>query len=639
MQKIIVRYIAMVVAAALLLIFGLNWLLQGKNAETDMVKNANLKLEQISRTLDNNTLELENLKESLSEDYLTRAYAFAYIIEQNPDVLNSQTELQRITELLNVDELHVIDENGILFAGNIPLYFGMDFHSTEQTSEFLSILDDPNGSLVQEIRPNGYEQKVFQYIGVARQDKKGIVQIGMAPTRMLEAQKRNELSYILAKIPMDTGGTLFAIDKETKKILAHSDESLQGKDMKALGFTEKNLNDFEHGGFLGKGNKKNFYVLKEYEGIMLGLGKEEKVLYEERNRQSLMVSVYLIVSCLMVIVLINLLLKRVIVDGIYKIMGEITRITEGNLNTVVKVESNPEFKNLSSGINQMVQGILEASGKVSKIIDGVDMQIGVFEIENDKQEVMATAKLGEIMGWTPEEAKEIYADKDRFAKALDNVMGRPLEGEDGIYQLTASGKRWVKIQMASELRGQYGVVTDVTDEVLDKKKIQHERDYDSLTGLCNIDTLKREAENILESGDAGCAAMVMLDLDNFKGVNDQYGHDFGDEYLRRCAMLLKVFNGAKGIAARRSGDEFCIFFHHHESRPEIMNRMEEFYISLREEVMLFPDGTRGTLSISAGVAWYDETLKSYGTLLKAADYALYDAKNSGKGIIKQYTLL
>ena len=67
--------------------------------------------------------------------------------------------------------------------------------------------------------------------------------------------------------------------------------------------------------------------------------------------------------------------------------------------------------------------------------------------------------------------------------------------------------------------------------------------------------------------------------------------------------------------------------------------MEEFYISLREEVMLFPDGTRGTLSISAGVAWYDETLKSYGTLLKAADYALYDAKNSGKGIIKQYTLL
>lgn len=639
MQKIFVRYIAIVVAAALMLIFGLNWLLQGKNAETDMIKNADLKLEQISRTLDNNTLELENLKESLSEDYLTRAYAFAYIIQQNPEVLNSQEELQRITELLNVDELHVIDENGILFAGNIPRYFGMNFDSTDQTREFLRILDDPQGSLVQEIRPNGYEQKVFQYIGVARQDKKGIVQIGMAPTRMLEAQRRNELSYILAKIPMDKGGTLFAIDKKTGKLLAHSDTSLQGENMQALGFTEDNLDGFCSGGFLGNGREKTFYVLKEYGDIMLGMGRESRVLYEERNRQSLMVSVYLIISCLIVIVLINLLLKRIIVDGIHKIMGAITHITEGNLNTVVKVDSNPEFQKLSSGINQMVQGILEASGKVSKIIDGVDMQIGVFEIENDKQEVMATAKLGEIMGWTQDEAEEIYADKARFVKALESVMERPLVGEENTYQLADSGNRWIKIQMASELRGQYGVVTDVTEEVLEKKKIQHERDYDSLTGLCNIDTLKREAETILEGEDVGCAAMVMLDLDNFKGVNDQFGHDFGDEYLRSCARLLKSFNDDRGIAARRSGDEFCIFLYRYNSRPEVMNRLEEFYICLREEVLDFPDGTQGTVSISAGVAWHDEVLRTYGTLLKAADYALYDAKNSGKGIIKQYTLL
>lgn len=639
MQKIFVRYITMVVAAALTLIFGFNWLLQSKNAESDMIKNADLKLEQISRTLDNNTLELENLKESLSEDYLTRADAFAYIIQQNPDVLESQEELQRITELLNVDELHVIDENGILFAGNIPLYFGMDFHSTDQTREFLSILDDPEGSLVQDIRPNGYEQKVFQYIGVARQDKKGIVQIGMAPTRMLEAQARNELAYILDKIPMDTGGTLFAVDKETGEILAHSDNSIQGKDMEVLGFTSDNLDDFEEGGFLGKGKEKTFYVLKDYEGIMLGMGKEEKVLYEERNRQSLMISAYLIVSCLILIVLINLLVKRLIVDGIHKIMGEITRITEGNLNTVVKVENNPELKNLSSGINQMVQGILEASGKVSKIIDGVDMQIGVFEIENDKQEVMATAKLSEIMGWTPEEAKEIYADKDRFSKVLENVMGRPLQGEENIYQLSAARNSWVKIQMASEMRGCYGVVTDVTEEVLEKKKIQHERDYDSLTGLCNIDTLKRETEIVLESGEVGCAAMVMLDLDNFKSVNDRFGHDFGDEYLRICAELMKRFNGERGIAARRSGDEFCIFLYHYGSRPEVMNRMEEFYSSVRAETIVFPDGEKRSLSISAGLAWYDDILTTYGTLLKAADYALYDAKNSGKGIIKQYTLI
>ena len=114
-QRIFTRYISYVVAAALLAILVLNWGLQGRNARSQMIQNSALKLGQISQTIDNNEVELQNLKESLSEDYLTRAYAFAYIIQQNPSVLESQQEMERIAELLNVDELHVIDENGIPF--------------------------------------------------------------------------------------------------------------------------------------------------------------------------------------------------------------------------------------------------------------------------------------------------------------------------------------------------------------------------------------------------------------------------------------------------------------------------------------------------------------------------------------------
>lgn len=638
MQKIFVRYLSLVIATALLLIFGLNWYLQGENAERDNVKNAKLKLSQISQTLDNNEVELDNLKESLSEDYLTRAYAFAYIIQQNPDVLNSQEELQRITELLNVDELHVIDDNGILFAGNIPKYFGMDFHSTEQTEEFLSILDGEMSYLVQDIRPNGYEQKIFQYIGVPRQDKKGIVQVGMAPTRMLEAQKRNELDYIMERIPVETGSTLFAIDRKTGEILAHSDKKLVGKEMSALGFTNDNLTKYWDGGFLTQNGEKMYYVLQLDQNVVLGVGRTADVMYEERNRQSILVSVYLTIAGLIVIALINLLVKKKIVNGVHIIMEEINHITEGNLDTVVKVDSNPEFKRLSSGINQMVQGIVEASGKVSRIIDSVDMQLGVFEIENDKAEIMATAKLREIMGWTQEEAEEIYKDKARFTGILKAVMACPLEGEENIYRLNMKKERWVKIQMSEEMRGQFGVVTDVTRDIIDKKRIQHERDYDSLTGLCNIDTLRRETEAILGEGNVKAAGMVMLDLDNFKGINDRYGHDLGDEYLRICAGLMKAFNGENGIACRRSGDEFCVFLHHYKSKQEIKERMDAFYRSLEEEKITFPDGTVKSPEISAGIAWYEEQLNTYSTLLKAADYALYDAKNSGKGVIREYTL-
>ena len=82
---------------------------------------------------------------------------------------------------------------------------------------------------------------------------------------------------------------------------------------------------------------------------------------------------------LVTILVINRLLKHQIVDGIHTIMDDLHDITDGDLDTVVKVDSNPEFRQLSQGINKMVQGILDATVKISKVIDTLDLPIGVFE--------------------------------------------------------------------------------------------------------------------------------------------------------------------------------------------------------------------------------------------------------------------
>ncbi len=100
MQKIFTNYISFVVTVALLTILALNWVLLQNSTREQMVENSVLKLEQIARTLESNEVELENLKESLDEDYLTRAYAFAYIIQQNPGVLDSQQELEQVAKLI-----------------------------------------------------------------------------------------------------------------------------------------------------------------------------------------------------------------------------------------------------------------------------------------------------------------------------------------------------------------------------------------------------------------------------------------------------------------------------------------------------------------------------------------------------------
>ena len=638
MQRIFTRYISYVVAAALLAILVLNWGLQGRNARSQMIQNSALKLGQISQTIDNNEVELQNLKESLSEDYLTRAYAFAYIIQQNPSVLESQQEMERIAELLNVDELHVIDENGILFAGSISKYFGMDFHTTDQTKEFLSILDDPDSYLVQDIRPNGYEEKVFQYIGVARQDKKGIVQVGMAPTRMLEAQKRNQLDYIFSRVPVDAGGVLFAIDKDSGEVLAHSDEKMAGSSMEDLGLSEKEIADCRDGGFIRQDGEKIFCVIQEKGSLILGAGENEDQLYDERNTQTLLTFCYLLLVYLVTILVINRLLKYQIVDGMHTIMDDLNEITDGNLDTVVKVDSNPEFRQLSQGINKMVQGILDATVKISKVIDTLDLPIGVFEFNEDNERVMATERIRLVLDWSAEEMDQACRDRNVFREMLEKTLRAALDKRGSDFKIKENPEKWVRIFTTTENGSTFGIISDVTGEVQEKKRLEHERDYDSLTGLCNLDTFRKEVENILDEKDIGQCAMIMLDLDSFKGINDRFGHDLGDEYLRVCAGFLTEFNGEHGLAARRSGDEFCLFLHHYKTKQEIANDMEEFYSCLQQNPVVFPDQSRKTLEISSGLAWYGGGLNEFQTLLKAADYALYDAKNSGKGIMKQYSL-
>lgn len=86
-------------------------------------------------------LESDNINRTLGNEYLTRAKAAAYVIEKDPSVVDSVEELQYLADLLSVDELHIIDSDGILTASSVPKYIGLNFHDDEQTSPFLTILD------------------------------------------------------------------------------------------------------------------------------------------------------------------------------------------------------------------------------------------------------------------------------------------------------------------------------------------------------------------------------------------------------------------------------------------------------------------------------------------------------------------
>ncbi|MGN0692099.1 MAG: hypothetical protein ACI4K7_07120, partial [Oscillospiraceae bacterium] len=260
MKKIILKNIYMGAAVALvlsaLLVFALQIGLQQASARDT----AEYRIMGAKNKLTNAESQIMELYETLNEGYLSSANSFAEMIKLNPSILNDPDELERIRVMLGVDELHVTDENGIILWTTVPAYVGFDFSSSEQTKPFLSILSDPSAEVAQEPQPNGAEGKLFQYIGVSRKDKTGIVQVGLEPERLSNAIADNQIDIVLSSITVGTNGSMFAVSKTDNTIAAFYDTALIGTDAAATGLSEKLLTMDEGKGKTAKINGSLFYV-------------------------------------------------------------------------------------------------------------------------------------------------------------------------------------------------------------------------------------------------------------------------------------------------------------------------------------------------------------------------------------------
>jgi len=357
MRKTFLNYLSVVMVIAMFITIGSIFILRSYSSQNSMKETSLLKMEQVYQIITSNNNEIEAIKQSTNEDYITRTKAFAYMINKNPEILEDIQELELIKDTLNVDELHVIDSDGILKWGTVPEYYNLDFRNSNQTSEFLPALTDKNFEYAQEIQPNASKGILFQYVGVARLDKPGIVQIGLRPERVENLIKSNDLSKVLSKIDTSDGFKFIAINAEDNTILSHENSDYIGKTIEELNFPSNYLEKFERGAFFKFDGAKKFYVMKQYDNIILGIYETKKELYADRNSQIFLIGIIVFGIFVILVVFINYLLKTKIISGVNDIIVCLKNITGGNLNTTVNIRSNPEFSSLSDGINEMVESI------------------------------------------------------------------------------------------------------------------------------------------------------------------------------------------------------------------------------------------------------------------------------------------
>lgn len=166
------------------------------------------------------------------------------------------------------------------------------------------------------------------------------------------------------------------------------------------------------------------------------------------------------------------------------------------------------------------------------------------------------------------------------------------------------------------------------------EEIRSVANADDLTGLWNRNYGEKEINKYL-SERRRSGALLMMDLDNFKSVNDNYGHIVGDELLKEFATILKQLTRQDDIVCRMGGDEFLIFLKDIASNAIISEKAEQILIMLQKH-LITPD-LRDSVSISMGIAVAPSDGRDFMTLYQNADKSLYYVKQNGKNSYHFYS--
>lgn len=286
----------------------------------------------------------------------------------------------------------------------------------------------------------------------------------------------------------------------------------------------------------------------------------------------------------------------------------------------------------------------EESGRfASEIIDNAGEGIVVYDRDlrhllwNRFMEELTGLPADRVLG-TP--ALEVFPDLRE--QQLEELLLRALQGEtvtspDIHFFLSATGRRgWISavfrphVDTGGAIAGVIGVIRDVTERKAAEQQVEYQAYHDALTGLANRRLFQEHLSLALALAQRRqkSVAVLFLDLDHFKVVNDSLGHSVGDEMLRQVAMRLKGAVREGDTVARVGGDEFTIVLQDLSRRDDAAEVAQKVLRTVAEPMEA--SGHRLYATTSIGITLSPDDGLDAETLLKNADAAMYRAKAEGR---------
>ncbi len=339
-------------------------------------------------------------------------------------------------------------------------------------------------------------------------------------------------------------------------------------------------------------------------------------------------------------VAINLIIFLITIFIIRPIRKVSRSINEENILDIPKTKIY-EVDVLLSKLSIYFEKNLEINNKINRLIEDTNMNIALAEYSIEDNIVNTTSKFYSMLGINYEGTTVMLGEfKLKVLNIFDNIISSTISMKDienNIFSVSGEfllniNDNFIQFKTNVSSKGCVITLIDLTDEYKEKKKIEYERDYDVLTGLLNRRGFSLKVESLIKRNNPG--ALYMIDIDNLKMINDDYGHDFGDEYINIVGnYLLDIHKKYANLyASHISGDEYILYL----DNP-INNQIEEIgeEISNIKDIYFEAYTKRIYVSLSCGIAISNGEL-SLSELKKRADFTMYTVKKSGKNKIAYF---
>lgn len=582
-------------------------------------------ISQVENSYNQSEIKLETSEELFKNDYLNRAYAIDYILSNNPKENLNIESLDNIKELMDIESIYLIDNNGVIVLSDDTSSIGIDLLNSKSAHKFWNLIksDNINDYVIDldAISISGNEEKI--YIGIkSKLEDYSVIQIAVDKDTLQSITEKDSIKYIIKNIPTLYERTVFLVNKNKgilECITANNEQDLvfdgidNNEDFinKLYDLTKANL---------AKINGEYRYVKTKIVGdYIIGAYIDADFAYNGLAVEIIYLTLGILIVFSVMTLIFKFTMKKYILTDIFSIGKNIKSLIAGNYNIEFDVIQETELKEVARMLNYLRDSYKYKSERMTRIMSTISSHIAIFECLYLINRNFFSDNIQEILGIDDESWEEISKDPKNFQRYIESI-----EKKGSIVNVNNKFLSIVSFKKEDEF---YGMILDKTYEEEARNRIEKISETDGLTKLLNRRGLENRLKDIFKDENSN-GALIIFDLDNFKSVNDILGHPIGDEVLKIFSSCLTNSFRKNDIISRIGGDEFIVFINKNIESDALSNKLNEILNYIRSNLNYYYKNYG--LSTSIGVAYKDNDINTYEELYEKADKALYKAKNLGK---------